>query len=107
MTPQDMTGKRVVDNRGDTVGKLTDVMFSDGPAADPQWAIVSHGTLKTHRRVVPMSQMYESGFDDDDPHLVVNMDKDVVRHAPEIGGRDDAVTPEFERVLVDYYGSAV
>ena len=105
MAPQDMTGRRVVDYRGDMVGKLTDVVAAQ-PLAEPQWAVVTHGTLKSHHRVVPMSQLYESGFDDDDPHLVVNMDSDVVRHAPEIRPAD-AVTPEMERVLADYYGSAV
>jgi hypothetical protein len=48
--------------------------------------------------------VYESGADGD--HLVINLDKDVVRHAPEASG-DGEVTPDHERELLDYYGSAV
>jgi len=101
---QDLTGKKVVDNRGEVVGKLTDI-FNDERTMEPQWGVVTHGTLKSHHRVVPMSQVYESGADGSD-HLVINMDKDVVRHAPELAGHD-AVTPELERMLLDYYGSSV
>jgi hypothetical protein len=102
MTSHEMTGRRVVDNRGDSVGKLTDVLV--GGTIASQWGILTHGTLKAHHRVVPMSQVYESGADGD--HLVINMEKDVVRHAPEASGAGE-VTPDLERELLDYYGSAV
>ena len=95
---EQMTGNRVIDPHGDTVGTVTDI-FSDDRTMRPQWAVVSYGMFNQHHRVVPVSRMYESTTDD----LCIDLDKDIVRHAPKIG-MHEPITGDLERELSDYYG---
>ena len=98
-----MTGRRVMDVNGQTVGKVTDVL-SDDRTMEPQWAVVTYGLFNNRHRVVPASSLHAPDGDSGE-QLVVAMEKDIVRHAPSVRAHAP-LTGELQRELRDYYGKA-
>jgi len=99
-----LTGRRVLDQHGEQIGTITDVL-SDDRTLEPRWAVVSYGIFNHHRRLVPVSRLYTAARDDERAAPVVStIDKDIVRHAPKHAG--GPLTREVDRLLGDYYGVA-
>jgi sporulation protein YlmC with PRC-barrel domain len=92
-----LTGRTVVDNRAERVGRVTDVLFDGG---SPNWAVVKTGLL-SGEHFVPLEHTYV----DVDGHLVVPLEKASVKRAPR-AGRDHVITAQARHQLRDYYGAA-
>jgi PRC-barrel domain len=90
-------GTKVVDTRGNTVGKVADVLYDDR-TLEPRWVAVDLGLLHRHRPLVPLDETYLS----DDGHLVVGFSASTVKHAPGVQGSTPTRTEAEE--LARYYG---
>ncbi len=90
----------VVDEHGDKIGTVTDVLYDDPPAdaigtpevATPSWLVVDPGFLRA-AHYVPVAGSYRT----DTGAVVVPWDKDWVRHG--IKARGDHLLTSEERAL--------
>jgi sporulation protein YlmC with PRC-barrel domain len=89
----------VVDERGQKVGKVTDVIFDD-MTMKPEWAVVDVGLLRGEH-FVPLQHAYVS----DDGRVVVPFAAEVIKKAPKVHG-EHVMTPEVRDELARYYGLA-
>jgi len=94
------TGARVVDPDGQHVGTVSDI-YADPRTLEPQWAVVTFGLFHNKHRVVPTAYLHPAADRPDE--LLVDMNREACRHAPEVGSHEP-LTPELERRLQDYYG---
>jgi sporulation protein YlmC with PRC-barrel domain len=92
-----LTGRTVLDNRAERVGKVTDVLFDDESA---DWVVVKTGLLRGEH-FVPLEHTYV----DEDGHLVVPLEKAHIKRAPR-AGREHVITSQSRHQLRDYYGIA-
>jgi sporulation protein YlmC with PRC-barrel domain len=88
---------RVVDEAGDTVGRVTDVVF-DRETGEPRYAVVKTGVIG-RGHYVPLDRIYKS----EDGDLVVPWTKDAVSHAP-TASKDHVLTDDDEAALAEHYG---
>ncbi len=72
------TGHDVIDQRGDKVGTVSDVIFEDG-SNEPKWLVVDPGVLRKER-LVPIEGSYETG----DGKIMVPFDKKWIKDAPAV-----------------------
>lgn len=91
----DLRDHEVVDDHGDKVGKIVDVLFDD--AGNPAWAVVNPGFL-AGQHFVPLAPAYKS----EDGALVVPYDKSMVKGSPRVT-KDHVLTHHFEEDLKRYY----
>lgn len=89
-------GHEVVDDKGNKIGKVTDVLYDD-VTMSPRWMIVNVG-LFSAAHYVPAAQAYEA----DDGHVVVPFDKQLVKQAPR-AHRDHVLTRDLEEQLRAHY----
>jgi sporulation protein YlmC with PRC-barrel domain len=99
MSEPRFVGHEAIDQRGEKVGTVTDVL-SDDETGEPAWAVVSTGLLHTEH-YVPMIDAYES----DQGRLVLAFDKDMVKGSPK-AHREHVLVRADEEELRRYYGLA-
>jgi len=95
--PTTFIDHEVVDNAGNKLGKVSDVL-SDNATLQPHWLVVQSGVLE-HGHFVPV----QGSFANEADQIVVPYDKDVVAHAVK-AHRDHVLTPDDERQLSEHYG---
>lgn len=86
----------VVDEHGDHIGKVADVIY-DEDSDTPQWLAVDLGLLSAEH-YVPVHNSYKS----EDGRVVVAYDKATVKHAPR-AHRDHIITTEVKAQLRRHY----
>ena len=91
----ELRDRTVVTERGEKLGKVTDVLFDE--RGDPRWAVVSPGHMAS-AHYVPLTR----AFTTPDGRVVVPYDKQVVKHAPRASG-DHVLSRELETRLVEHY----
>ena len=97
-TSETYAGHDVVDPDGQTIGKVSDVIYNDDELA-PTWLVVDIGLLKSGH-YAPVDGSYVN----DDGRLVVPYDKQYVKQAPKASG-DHVVDRSLEAELVEHYGA--
>ena len=90
------TGSRVLDPKGQPIGKVSDVVF-DGPTAAPTWMVVKPGRFQAEH-FVPVRGSYRTESD----RVVVPFDRQQVKAAPKATG-DHVVTSETRALLTQHY----
>jgi len=80
------TGHHVLDERGDDIGRVVDVIYTDPDTSDdgsmiPHWLVVNPGLLRASH-YVPIEGSYIS----DDGAVVIPWDKRRVKSAPKATG---------------------
>jgi len=93
-----LSGHSVIDNHGERVGRVADVLFDEG-SATPRWVLVDMGRVLHRQTAVPLQEAYRSAEGD----LIVAYDKDEVKHAPRLTPNTVLTTVE-ERHLCQHYG---
>jgi hypothetical protein len=96
-TYEGTVGTKVVDPRGNTVGKVADVLYDD-QTLEPRWVAVSLGVLHRHRPLVPLEETYVS----EEGHLVIPFSAAAVKHAPGAQGTTPTASEAIE--VARYYG---
>lgn len=99
MTTTELRDRTVVNERGDKLGKVTDVLCDD--RGEPRWAVVSTGRLATSH-YVPLAR----AFTTPEGRVVVPYDKGLVKHAPRAAG-PHVLSRELEQRLADHYEVSV
>ena len=84
------------------LGEIGDVFYDD-VTGRPEWVSVKAGLFKGYRLVPIAGATLASGPDDDETHLILAYDKDMIRDAPDID-EDGHLAPEQEQELYRYYG---
>ncbi|MGI8993192.1 MAG: DUF2382 domain-containing protein [Nocardioidaceae bacterium] len=84
---------------GDKLGKVGEI-YLDDETGRPEWATVNTGMFGSNESFVPLA---DASFDGD--QLTLPYDKDKVKDAPNVS-TDGHLTPDEERELYSYYGSA-
>lgn len=95
---QGLSGHKVIDNQGQKVGVVADVLFDEGTST-PQWVLVSLGRLVHRQTAVPLRQAYRSAEGD----LVVAYPRDEVKQAPRLV-TGTVLSNVEERHLRQHYG---
>ena len=95
---QGLSGHNVIDNSGQKVGRVADVLF-DHTTNAPQWVLVDLSRLPRRQTAVPLSEAYRSA----DGDLVVNYPKNDVKQAPRLTS-GTVLTNVEERHLRQHYG---
>ena len=93
-------GHDVIGPNGETIGKITDVIYEDG-ASSPAWLVVKPGLLQAEH-YAPV----EGSYTTDDGRVVLPFDKKWVKEAPKATG-NHVVDSHLEHELVDHYGKEV
>ena len=89
-------GRQVVDQRGDQIGKVSD-LYVDDDSGQPTWLAVSDESTRT-ARFIPLAGAESSG-----DRVVVAYDKATVTSAPTIDA-DEHFSDEEEAALYRHYG---
>jgi len=97
-TSETYTGHGVIGPNGETIGKVTDVVYEKGESA-PAWLVVNPGILQAEH-YAPVAGSYAT----DDGDIVLPFDKKWLKGAPKATG-DYVVDGQLEQELVDHYGS--
>jgi len=92
-------GQSLVDEHGEAVGTVTDVVFDD-MRSQPTFAVVAIGLLKSEH-LVPLAGAYLS----EGGKLVVGCPKTTVKRSPRVGP-DHNVSDELRRKVVEHYDVA-
>lgn len=95
-----LQGHEVVDEQGEKIGAVSDVVFDSG-TGDAQWVVVNIGVLRA-AHFVPLHNAYVSA----EGRLVIPFDKRTVKGSPR-AGRDHIMTSELEHELAEHYSLAV
>ena len=93
-----LVGRMVIDLRHEPIGKVVDVIFEDGAAADPRYAVVQTGVLRTSR-YVPVREFSRTG----DGRIVVPFDAEKVKSGPK-AAKDHIVSNDLEHRMAEHYG---
>jgi len=93
-------GHEVVDENGETIGKITDVVYDPISMGEPLWLVVDPGLLRAEH-YVPAPGAYTT----DDGKVVVPYDKGWVRSAPKANG-DHVITDDLQMELERHYEPA-
>lgn len=98
------TGHRVRDERGQAIGKITDVLYTDPDSSDdgttePHWLVVDPGVLRA-KHYVPVIGSYRST----DGDVVVPWDKHWVQSAPKASGDHLLTTDRLVELESHYAG---
>ena len=96
------TGHHVLDERGDDIGRVVDVIYTDPDNTDdgsmtPHWLVVDPGLLRS-AHYVPIEGSYIS----DDGAVVIPWDKRWVKSAPKASG-DHLLTHDQVVELEQHY----
>jgi len=91
-----LTGHTVIDDHGDRVGEVEDVVF-DNVDGHPKWAVVKMGVFR--HRYVPLVSATKTGKGE----LVLPLDKQAIKNAPSVSHKSSP-SAEDEHKLCDYYG---
>jgi len=97
------SGHHVIDERGDKVGTVIDVIYDDPISLDPNetptptWLVVDPGVLRP-AHYVPVAGSYRSENGD----IVVPWDRSWIKSAPKAAGAH-IVTDDLRRDLVTHY----
>ncbi len=94
---QGLSGHDVLDNSGQKVGKVADVLF-DEASGEPRWVLVDLGRILHHKTAVPLEEAYLSDGGD----LVISFPKDDVKQAPHIDA-NTVLSHVEERHLMEHY----
>jgi uncharacterized protein (TIGR02271 family) len=89
-------GANVVGQDGDKIGTVQDI-YLDDQTNEPEWALVSAGTIGGRGNFVPLSDATMEGNE-----LRVPYTKDKVQGAPSVDP-DGQLSPQEERELYEYY----
>ena len=95
---QGLSGHSVIDNSGQKVGRVADVLF-DKTTSVPQWVLVDLGRLPRRQTAIPLHESYRSA----DGDLVVAYPKNDVKQAPRLTS-GTVLTNVEERHLRQHYG---
>lgn len=91
------TGHTVVDERGDVIGKVSDVVYGGATGQAPKWLVVDVGLLGvSHYAPAERATLTETG------EIVAAFDKRQVKSAPK-AHRDHIVTNELEDEISRHY----
>lgn len=90
------TGSKVLDPKGQPIGKVSDVVF-DGTTAVPTWMVVKPGLFQAEH-FVPVRGSYRTEAD----RVVVPFDRQHVKAAPKAAG-DHVITSEKRALLAQHY----
>jgi uncharacterized protein (TIGR02271 family) len=93
---QELTGRTVVDESGDKIGKVSQVYLNDN-SGQPEWVTVSTGLFGNKESFVPLRGANDSG-----ENIVVAVPKDVVKDAPRVDS-DGHLEVTQEQELYRYY----
>lgn len=91
-----LTGHKVIDGHGTSIGKATDVVF-DPASGEPRWLIVDPGLMRKEH-TVPLHAVRIC----DDGRIQVPYEKRTVTSSPPIG-RDHVLTSEQDEEISRYY----
>ena len=91
-------GLPVVDPEGERIGRIEDVYF-DRATGRAEWATVKTALFGSQVNFIPIGDAHPNFVGD----IVVHVPREEVRNAPRIEP-GDALTPEQERELYEYYG---
>lgn len=94
-----LVGRIVIDLRHEPIGKVVDVIFEDDAPADPRYAVVQTGLLKTGR-YVPVNEFSRTG----DGRIVVPFEAEKVKSGPK-APKDHIVSHDLEHQMVEHYGT--
>ncbi|MGI5119126.1 PRC-barrel domain-containing protein [Marinactinospora thermotolerans] len=94
---QHLTGHRLLDENGDSVGRIGQVYFDD-ETDTPVWAAVRTGPLGRHESLVPIGVARMAGED-----VQVPFDRETITTAPEFGA-DRHISAEQEHLVYRHYG---
>lgn len=92
-----LTDHEVVDDHHQKVGKVTDVIYDESPAAHPRWA-----TVKMHMIGREHLAPLEGSYLTDDGRLVLAVGKETIKHAP-VAPPDHVLPRELEEELKRHY----
>jgi len=95
---RELTGRTVVDNVGDKIGKVEQVYLNDS-SGQPEWVTVSTGLFGSKESFVPLQ-----GADYTGKEVVVRVAKEVVKDAPRLDNDGYLGTTE-EAELYRYYSA--
>ncbi len=95
---QTWRGRKMVDPEGDKIGTVEDILL-DRQTGEPAWAAVKTGLFGLKHTLVPIRDATPVGDDE----VRVPFQKEQVKDAPRIDP-DDALTPDDERKLWEYWG---
>ncbi|MEP1124067.1 MAG: PRC-barrel domain-containing protein [Ilumatobacter sp.] len=94
------TGHEVIGSDGETVGKVTDVVYDD-TTNQPTWLVVKPGFLRAEH-YAPV----EGSYTTEDGNIVLPFDKQWLKAAPVASG-DHVMDSGLQRDLVHHYGRSV
>jgi uncharacterized protein YrrD len=94
---EEFRDRRVVDEHGDDLGKVTDVIY-DAATNRPIWLVVDAGILHADH-YMPVAGTYRS----EEGNIVSPYDKETVHHATK-ASKQHVMTHETEHELYSYYG---
>lgn len=92
------TGHDVIGSDGESIGKVTDVIYDDG-SNDPAWLVVKSGLLRSEH-YAPV----EGSYTTDDGSIVVPFDKQWVKAAPTATGAH-VMDSTLQHELTGHYGT--
>lgn len=93
-----LRGHVVVDQKGDSVGKVTDVIYDGETAEDqPSWMVVDPGFLRAEH-FVPVDGAYTT----DDDRIVVPFDKRWIKAAPKAKSDHVLTAPRRNELQAHY-----
>ena len=94
---ESLAGREVVDINGDKIGKLGQI-FLDNETGQAAWATVNTGLFGMKENFIPLEEAELRGSE-----LVVPIQKDQVKDAPNIDLESQTLTEDDERRLYSYY----
>ncbi len=95
-TAQHFVGATAYDVTGHKIGKIHQI-FVDAYTHEPKWVTVNHGFFGLSSAFVPLA-----GAHCNRNAVTVAVDKDTIKHAPNLRARE-GITPDEERVLTQHY----
>lgn len=104
MSADSLTGERVINTRGENLGRIEDFMI-DLNSARIAYAVLSFGGLmgiNDKLFAVPLTALR---LDTEENCFILDVDKDLLKHAPGFDKNDwpDMADPEWERRVQEYY----
>jgi uncharacterized protein YrrD len=96
MTHIEYSGSKLVDERGNQVGQVSDVIY-DGSDSTPSWLVVKTGLFRGEH-LVPADGSYKTDSD----AIVVPFPADVIKSSPKTGG-DHVLNSDLRGRLARHY----
>ena len=92
------TGHDVIDQTGEHLGQVTDVIYEATDETTPAWLVVKPGVMRA-AHYVPV----EGSYTTDEGNLVIPFDKQWLKSAPKATG-DHVIDAETRAELISHYG---